>query len=426
MRKKTIATMMIILFLGSMFVFMIPGFVSADDEVITLVGTGDPNIDVPAVQAAVDQGGTILLKGTFDFGTGTVYITTTVTIRGEGSENTKICGGGHVGGHYSMETSAFMSMEGANPTIEEIWFDGAAFAAIYLFSCNGATIRNNKITGVIPETEKWGWSPAVFGIWGGALFEQIYANDPMSSYYGEPVYGFKGSILIEENEVDLMHLYPAGWYDIYDGITIFDVPEASFIHIEKNLVKTPQNGITVEGTGTTPSLIKKNTIEGSPSQAIWTGTAFFTQTMGPTEISKNEIINCRWAGIRLAGLDGSSIVTKNIIKGFNGPGWVWTSPIYVRNDNQGCIISKNKFININGAPAAILLRPNSNNNYNIIEKNNFEESGLPGWTDETPDGPGCILLHEGTLDNVLAENLFPEGTFASTQILDLGDNIILE
>jgi hypothetical protein len=30
-----------------------------------LVGTGDPAIDVPAVQAAVDQGGQIILKGHF-------------------------------------------------------------------------------------------------------------------------------------------------------------------------------------------------------------------------------------------------------------------------------------------------------------------------------------------------------------------------
>lgn len=34
-----------------------------------VVGTGNPLIDVPAVQYAVDQGGTVLLKGTFDFGT---------------------------------------------------------------------------------------------------------------------------------------------------------------------------------------------------------------------------------------------------------------------------------------------------------------------------------------------------------------------
>src|SRR5262252_4069430 len=32
-----------------------------------VVGTGDPDIDVPAVQHAVDQGGEVILKGHFSF-----------------------------------------------------------------------------------------------------------------------------------------------------------------------------------------------------------------------------------------------------------------------------------------------------------------------------------------------------------------------
>ena len=31
------------------------------------VGTGNPDLDVPAVQAAVDQGGEVILKGRFSF-----------------------------------------------------------------------------------------------------------------------------------------------------------------------------------------------------------------------------------------------------------------------------------------------------------------------------------------------------------------------
>ena len=32
-----------------------------------MVGTGDPSVDVLAVQAAVDQGGRVILKGHFSF-----------------------------------------------------------------------------------------------------------------------------------------------------------------------------------------------------------------------------------------------------------------------------------------------------------------------------------------------------------------------
>lgn len=38
-----------------------------DRDEIVVVGTGDPSIDVPAVQAAVDQGGAVVLEGHFSF-----------------------------------------------------------------------------------------------------------------------------------------------------------------------------------------------------------------------------------------------------------------------------------------------------------------------------------------------------------------------
>src|SRR5438045_5604684 len=36
-------------------------------QLVVVTGTGDPTIDVPAVQAAVDQGGRVVLKGHFSF-----------------------------------------------------------------------------------------------------------------------------------------------------------------------------------------------------------------------------------------------------------------------------------------------------------------------------------------------------------------------
>jgi hypothetical protein len=34
---------------------------------VTVTGAGDPNLDIPAVQAAVDQGGQVNLTGRFSF-----------------------------------------------------------------------------------------------------------------------------------------------------------------------------------------------------------------------------------------------------------------------------------------------------------------------------------------------------------------------
>ena len=63
-----------------------------------IVGQNNPSVDIQAVQKAVDQGGTVNLKGTFDFGNeGRVNITKDVKIVGEkdskGTSVTKIKGG---------------------------------------------------------------------------------------------------------------------------------------------------------------------------------------------------------------------------------------------------------------------------------------------------------------------------------------------
>ena len=36
---------------------------TATARTVTVVGTGDPNVDIPAVQAAADQGGRVVLVG---------------------------------------------------------------------------------------------------------------------------------------------------------------------------------------------------------------------------------------------------------------------------------------------------------------------------------------------------------------------------
>jgi hypothetical protein len=36
-------------------------------QAIAVVGTGDPSVDIPAIQAAVDQGGRVVLQGHFSF-----------------------------------------------------------------------------------------------------------------------------------------------------------------------------------------------------------------------------------------------------------------------------------------------------------------------------------------------------------------------
>jgi hypothetical protein len=121
---------------------------------LVVQGTGDPAIDAPAVQAAVeqvDQGGSILLVGTFDFGdTGRVLLTKDVEIVGQmdstGSPLTKIVGGDWP--LYSPLPAMPPTAAGPNVTVANIHFEGAKGVAIHLAYTGGASIRNNRVTGM--------------------------------------------------------------------------------------------------------------------------------------------------------------------------------------------------------------------------------------------------------------------------------------
>jgi len=58
---------------------------------------------------------------------------------------------------------------------------------------------------------------------------------------------------------------------------------------------------------------------------------------------------------------------------------------------------------------------------NNILDNDYTLCGVPGWTDANPDGPGCVLLTEGTQKNFVSESgNFPPGTGgAKKQVLDV-------
>lgn len=64
---------------------------------VTVVGTGNPTVDIPAVQAAVDRGGEVTLAGRFSFDRpptiptalvpATILVSTGVVISGAGREH---------------------------------------------------------------------------------------------------------------------------------------------------------------------------------------------------------------------------------------------------------------------------------------------------------------------------------------------------
>ena len=116
---------------------------------IVIVGRGNAAADVAAVQAAVNRGGIVYIRGAFSFDQApvdsrTILVTTSVTILGRPDakgDMPSITGG----------TTPFrIAAPGAMVTIEGLRFVGPTSAAIQVMSAGGLRIANNRIERVRP------------------------------------------------------------------------------------------------------------------------------------------------------------------------------------------------------------------------------------------------------------------------------------
>jgi hypothetical protein len=113
-------------------------------------GKANPALDVAAVQAAVDAGGSVKLVGSFDFGDeGRVLLRRDVDISGEaddaGNPRTRI-----VGGDWTFFAPLPETMPPPRPgpkiSVQRIHFVQPKGVAVHLPYCSGALVRGNKVT----------------------------------------------------------------------------------------------------------------------------------------------------------------------------------------------------------------------------------------------------------------------------------------
>ena len=182
---------------------------------ITIVGQNDPTVDIQMIQKAVDQGGTVNLKGTFDFGKeGRVNITKDVEIIGEagsaGSPLTKIKGGYWT--FYSpLPAKSPPESPGPKITIQSIHFDGALWTPIYLVYSSGATITKNKMTNIKPQPAELRVGPSA-GKTGEYYRQQgIMCNPDFAQPWQTRKYIpnlITGNLIIEDNDIDMTNDVP--------------------------------------------------------------------------------------------------------------------------------------------------------------------------------------------------------------------------
>ncbi len=261
---------------------------------VVVTGTGDAALDVPAVQAAVDQGGAIVLRGHFSFaGTPTkpvapllasgwyphaaeVLVAREASISGVRSadgEMTTIEGG---------TIPFYVEAPGQPVTIRGLRFVRPIAAAILVSAVRGLEIASCKIEGVVP-----------FAGGGEGIAINTRGEIPMPTNPGKPD-NISGHLLVARNDIDAVggtaHAYTM-------GIVAFAAGQSPAAEVDLDVI-----GNTVRNT--TESMINIRRVNGrvrvlgnrlSTSHEVANGGGDAVRLVnGGSFLMANNSVECKW------------------------------------------------------------------------------------------------------------------------------------
>jgi len=220
-----------------------------------VVGKNNAVYDVKAVQEAVNKGGTVLLKGIFNFGPkGQVNIKNDIEVMGEhdteGKPLTKIKGGFWT--FHSPLPSTELPIPGPGPKmkIKNIHFDGATWTPIHFPYTSGAEISGNKITNVQPHGVPYKWSG------GDKLFLNAGAILGTRFAHREKILpgAVTGHLIFENNNVDLKCKNPEitmgqGAFFIWTWGATIEIKKNRIRNVSRNSIESLDNYLDEEGRG---------------------------------------------------------------------------------------------------------------------------------------------------------------------------------
>jgi hypothetical protein len=179
---------------------------SALAQATVVNGTGNPNVDIPAVQAAVNLGGNVVLRGHFSFNTpptistalqtagfplATILISKAVSISGTRADRDDVT-------TIDAGTIPFyVDAPGVSVAIQKLRFVRPANAAILVYSATGLVIDSCRIEGFTPRL-----NPGIVQFSGITLYGSDTAVIPTPTQPGHPQ-NIYGRILIANNDLDL-------------------------------------------------------------------------------------------------------------------------------------------------------------------------------------------------------------------------------
>ena len=344
------------------FILSLPSSIIAAEYDSEVTGKGDPDSDVIAVQKALDQGGSVLLKGTFDFGKdGKAKISKDVSIYGEtnaqGAPITKI-----KGGFWTIQSTLPeqlpIQLPGPKVVIEGIHFEGALWAPIFLPYCSGAEIINNKITNVKPMPGKVFGAEGMYQHQGILLMPLLGLPKEHRKYQPGAI---TGSIVIADNDIDLSTEIPEK--TMAQGVLIIGATGANTQILRNRVVNCSRNSL--ESLDNYPG-------EDGSGMTIFKGNKIITSNKGihlPTPYTPNGIV-AGWF-LDISGATDPKRLTKIVAtenqietRGENSIG------IIILSDNA--VITSNHILLKGGPHSTAIFHANSDS---MISNNKIEGSG---------------------------------------------------
>ena len=393
------------------------------DSIVT--GSNDSKLDLKAVQEAVDKGGTVLLKGTFDFGPkGKVNIKNDIAIWGErdnnGKPKTKILGGFWT--FHSLLPTTELPLPGPGPKIKikNIHFDGVTWSPMHFPFTSGAEITGNKITNVQPFKLPIKWKGGNFvlvqtGIILGTRFAHKEKFLPGA---------VTGNLMVKNNEIDLKcenpkitmgHgiFFPWTW-----GATIA-VSGNTLKNVSRNSIESLDNYL--DGNGRGRVTITKNNIvtpsDGCPFPSPITYPSgivagwFFDRSgaTDPTKFSKITITknNIQANGALSSGiisLSDETLIQENYIELTGGP----KAKGITQFGSQGSI-SKNKIYGTGAWAIGTITWKSFKGSGNTLERNDLSEFKASSadfyctGDKNTFIGPECKVVDKGIDNKILVK-----------------------
>ncbi len=261
---------------------------------VVVTGTGDPAIDVPAVQAAVDRGGAIVLKGHFSFevtptkpvapllASGWYPLAAEVLVAKEATISGVRDGDGAMTTIAGGTIPFYVEAPGQPVTIRGLRFVRPISAAILVSAVRGLEIASCKIEGVVP-----------FAGGGEGIAINTRGEIPMPANPGKPE-NVSGHLLLARNDIDAVggttHAYTM-------GIVAFAVGQSPQAEVDLDVI-----GNVVRNT--TESMINIRRVNGrvrvlgnrlSTGDEVANGAGDAVRLVnGGSFLMANNSIECKW------------------------------------------------------------------------------------------------------------------------------------